>query len=253
MLGCRPASTPMDPNVKLSPEMGELLPDASPYQRLVGRLIYLTNTRPDISFAVSVVSQFMHSPRSSHLDAVYHILRYLKTCPGLGLFYESGEQYGLSCFTDADYAGSKSDRRSTSGFCTFLGNHLLSWKSKKQAVVSRSSAEAEYRAMAHGTCELLWLRSLLFELGFPVDGSSTLFCDNKSAILLASDSVLHERTKHIEVDIHFIREKVRSGVINPSFVPSSNQTADMFTKSVGPSLLKSSLGQLGLVDIFAPT
>ena len=165
MLGCRPASTPMDPNLKLSAESGELLSDSSVYQRLVGRLIYLTNTRPDLTFAVSVVSQFMHSPRTSHLDAVYHILRYLKTCPGLGVFYTSGAQSGLSCFTDADYAGSKSDRRSTSGMCTFRGSHLISWKTKKQ-VVSQSSAEAEYRAMAQGTCEIPWLRSLLTELDF---------------------------------------------------------------------------------------
>ena len=110
----------------------------------------------------------MHSPHTSHLDVVYHILRYLTTCPGLGLFFTAGTQSGISCFTDADYAGSKNDRRSTSGFCTFRGSHLISWKSKKQAVVSRSSAEAEFRAMAQGTCELLWLRSLLSELGFPV-------------------------------------------------------------------------------------
>ncbi|GFY96557.1 hypothetical protein Acr_11g0008630 [Actinidia rufa] len=251
MLGCRSASTPMVPNLKISVELGELLPDPSIYQRLVGRLIYLTNTRPDLTFAVSIVSQFMHSPRTSHLDAVYHILRYLKSCPGRGLFYKSGVQSGLSCFTDADYAGSKSDRRSTSGFCTFHGSHLISWKSKKQAVVSRSSAEAEYRAMAQGTSEIIWLRSLLTELGFSVTDSSYLFCDNKSAIMLSSDSVLHERTKHIEVDIHFIQEKVRSRVITPSFVPSSAQTADMFTKSIGPSLLKSSLVKWGLVDIFA--
>ncbi|GFS39053.1 hypothetical protein Acr_00g0060930 [Actinidia rufa] len=236
---------------RYQPSQGELLPDPSVYQRLVGRLIYLTNTRPDLTFAVSIVSQFMHSPRTSHLDDVYHILRYLKSCPGRGLFYKSRVQSGLSCFTDADYAGSKSDRRSTSGFCTFHGSHLISWKSKKQAVVSRTSAEAEYRAMAQGTSEILWLRSLLTELGFSMIDSSYLFCDNKSAIMLSSDSVLHERTKHIEVDIHFIREKVRSGVITPSFVPSYAQTADMFTKSIGPSLLKSSLVKLGLVDIFA--
>uniref|UniRef100_A0A2N9IAH8 Integrase catalytic domain-containing protein n=1 Tax=Fagus sylvatica TaxID=28930 RepID=A0A2N9IAH8_FAGSY len=252
MLGCRPASTPMDPNLKLSVESGELISNPSMYQRLVGRLIYLTNTRPDLTFAVSVVSQFMHAPRTSHLDAVYHILRYVKTSPGLGLFYSAGHQSGLSCFTDADYAGSQTDRRSTTGLSTFYGNHLISWKSKKQAVVSRSSAEAEYRAMAQGTCEILWLRSICNELGFMETDSSQLFCDNKSAIMLASDSVLHERSKHIEVDIHFIREKVRSGIITPSFVSSSKQTADVFTKPVGPSLLQSSIVKLGLIDIFAP-
>ncbi|GFZ21735.1 hypothetical protein Acr_29g0008970 [Actinidia rufa] len=226
MLGCRPASTPTVPNLKISAESGELLPDPSIYQRLVGCLIYLTNTRPDLTFAVSIVSQFMHSPRTSHLDGVYHILRYLKSCPGRGLFYKSGVPSGLSYFTDANYVRSKSDRCSTSDF-------------------------SEYRAMAQGTSEIIWLRSLLTELGFSVTDLSYLFCDNKSAIMLSSDSVLHERTKHIEVDIHFIRKKVRSGVITPSFVPSSAQTADMFTKSIGLSLLKSHLVKLGLVDIFA--
>uniref|UniRef100_A0A2N9IL56 Integrase catalytic domain-containing protein n=1 Tax=Fagus sylvatica TaxID=28930 RepID=A0A2N9IL56_FAGSY len=225
MLGCRPASTPMDPNLKLSTESGDLLLNPSMYQRLVGRLIYLTNTRPDLTFVTS---------------------------PGLGLFYSASHQSGLSCFTDADYAGSQTDRRSTTGLSTFYGNHLISWKSKKQAVVSRSSAEAEYRAMAQGTCEILWLRSILNELGFTEKDSSQLFCDNKSAIMLASDSVLHERSKHIEVDIHFIREKIRSGIIVPSFVPSSDQTADVLTKPVGPSLLQSSIVKLGLIDIFAP-
>ena len=118
--------------------------------------------------------------------------------------------------------------------------------------MSRSSVKAEYRAMAQGTCELLWLRSFMTELGFSMTAPFTLFCDNKSAIILASDSVLHERTKHIEVDDHFIREKVRLRMITPSFVTSFDQTVDIFTKHVGPSLLKSSLIKLGLVDIFAP-
>ena len=220
MLGCRPTSTPMDPNLKLSVESGELLSNPSMYQCLVGRLIYLINTRPDLTFAVSVISQFMNAPRTAHMDAVHHILRYLKRSPNHGLFDPIGHQSGLSCFTDADYAGSQTDRRSTTGLNTFYGNHLISWRSKKQAVVLRSSAEAEYRAMAQGTCEILWIRSILNELGFTEKGSSQLFCDNKSAIMLVSDSVLHERSKHIEVDIHFIQEKVQYGIIIPSFVPS---------------------------------
>ena len=126
----------------------------------------------------------------------------MKTCPGLGLFFASRIQSGVSCFTDADYAGSKSDRRSTLGFYTFYSKHLIFWKSKKHAVVSRSSIEVEYRAMAQGTCELLWLRTFLQKLGFPETEPSTLFSDKKSAIMLASDFVLHERTKHNEVDVH---------------------------------------------------
>ena len=159
MLGCKPASTPMIPNLKISAESGELLADLSIYQRLMGRLIYSTNTRADLTFAVSIVSQFMHSLHTSHLNDVYHILWYLKTCSGLGLFYKSGVQSALSCFTDADYVGSKSDRQFTSGFCTFCGSHLIYKKSKKQAIISRSFAEAENRVMAQGTSELLWIRS----------------------------------------------------------------------------------------------
>ena len=142
MMGCRPTSAHMDPNLKLSTESEELLSDAFVYQRLVGCFIYLTNTRPDITFVVSVVSQFMHALRTSHVDTVHHILRYLETCPSLGLFYTAKVQDEVLCFTDADYVGSNNDIRLTFGLCSFHGNPLLSWKSKKQAIVSRYSTEA---------------------------------------------------------------------------------------------------------------
>lgn len=222
MLGCKPSSSPMNPYISLTLESRSLLYDPSSYQRLVGRLIYLTNTIPDISFALSVVSQFRHAPRLTHMVVVHRILRYLKSSPRLGLFYSFDKQgeLSLSCYTDVDYAGNKTDRRSTSRWVTFLGSHLISWKSKRQNATARSSAEAEYRAMAQGSCEIIWLRSLLEDLGLLVQPSSQLFYDNKSAIILSSDSVLHEQTKHIDVDVHFIREKVRDGIIIPIFVPS---------------------------------
>ncbi|GMP91457.1 hypothetical protein CsSME_00042152 [Camellia sinensis var. sinensis] len=210
--------------------------DQGMYQRLVGHLIYLTNTRPDLTFAVSVVSQFMHAPHTEHFDVVYHILWYLKTSPNLGLFFTANPQSGLSCFTDADYARSRTDTRSTSSFCTFYGDHFISWKSKKQVVVSKSSAKDKYRAMAQDTFEVLWLHSILAKLGFVEDASSPLFRDNKSAIMLLTDLILHERTKHIEVDIHFIQEKVRTSIVSPSFVSSSEQLANMFTKSADLTL-----------------
>jgi len=252
LLGCRPASTPMDINHRLHADAGDPLPDPSQYQRLVGRLIYLTNTRPDISFSVSVLSQFMHSPRTSHLEATRRVLRYLKGAPGLGLFYRAGCSSSLSCFTDADFAGSLTDRRSTTGFCVFHGEHLISWRSKKQHIVSRSSAESEYRAMAHGVTELVWLRSLLDELGQPLASGSTLYCDNKSAILLTQDSVLHERTKHIEMDVHFLRDHVRAETVLPAYVSSADQLADALTKAIGPTRLDLTISKLGMIDIFAP-
>ena len=147
----------------------------------------------------------MHSPRKPHLEAVRHILRYLKTCPGRGILYKNHGHVNICGFSDADWAGCSTDRRSTSGYYTFVGGNLVTWRSKKQHVVSRSSAEAEYRAIAHGTCELLWLKSIMKELGLFSDSTIPLYCDDQAAIHIASDSVLHERTKHIKVDIHFIR------------------------------------------------
>ncbi|GAV74982.1 hypothetical protein CFOL_v3_18462 [Cephalotus follicularis] len=143
----------MDPLVKLDNEKGELLHDPEKYRRLVGKLNYLTITRPDISFAVSVVSQFVSAPRTTHWQAVLHIVRYLKGAPGRGLIFHP-DCLEVTGYSDADWAGCPADRRSTSGYCIFLGGNLVSWKSKKQSVVSRSSAEAEYRAMASVTGEL---------------------------------------------------------------------------------------------------
>ncbi|RVW30967.1 Retrovirus-related Pol polyprotein from transposon TNT 1-94 [Vitis vinifera] len=162
------------------------------YRRLVGKLNYLTITRPDISFPVSVVSQFLQSPCDSHWDAVIRILRYIKSTPGQGVLYENRGHTQVVGYTDADWAGSPTDRRSTSGYCVFIGGNLISWKSKKQDVVARSSAEAEYRAMALATCELIWLRHLLQELRFGKDEQMKLICDNQAALHIASNPVFHE-------------------------------------------------------------
>ena len=163
-LGCKPASTPIDPNHKLGEAEGDTSVDREMYQRLVGKLIYLSHTRPDIAYAVSVISQFMHSPKEVHLQAVNRVLQYLKRTPGKGILFKRGAVLVLEAYTDADYAGSVIDRRSTSGYYTFLGGNLVTWRSKKQNVVARSSAEAEFQAMAQGICELLWLKIILEDL-----------------------------------------------------------------------------------------
>ncbi|RVW93623.1 Retrovirus-related Pol polyprotein from transposon RE1 [Vitis vinifera] len=252
MLDCKPVDTPMDPNVKLVPGQGEPLGDPGRYRRLVGKLNYLTITRPDISFPVSVVSQFLQSPCDSHWDAIIRILRYIKSTPGQGVLYENRGHTQVVGYTDADWAGSPTDRRSTSGYCVFIGGNLISWKSKKQDVVARSSAEAEYRAMALATCELIWLRHLLQELRFGKDEQMKLICDNQTALHIASNPVFHERIKHIEVDCHFIREKIASGCVATSFVNSNDQLADIFTKSLRGPRIKYICNKLGAYDVYAP-
>ncbi|KAK9924401.1 hypothetical protein M0R45_032770 [Rubus argutus] len=146
-----------------------------------------------------------------------------------------------------------SDRRSTSGYFTFVGGNLVTWKSKKQKVVARSSAEAEYRGMAHGVCELLWLKNLLHDLGFGLKSTMQLYCDNRAAIDISQNPVQHDRTKHVEVDRHFIKEKLDTKLISFPFVPTEEQLADILTKGVSKKVFYDSLSKLGMVDVYAPT
>ena len=226
--------------------------DKGSYQRLVGRLIYLTHTRPDIAFAVSVVSRFMHKPKEMHLKAVHRILQYLKGNPGKGILFKKGESMTLEAYTDADYAGSLDDRRSTSGYCTLLCGNLVTWRSKKQNVVARSSAESEFRSMAIGICELLWLKIIIDDLKIKWEGPMKLYCDNKSAISIAHNPVQHDRTKHIEVDRHFIKEKLDSGIICTPFVSTKDQLADVLTKGLSGTVFQDIVSKLGMEDIHSP-
>jgi hypothetical protein len=161
--------------------------------------------------------QHMHSPSFTHWTAAKRVLRYLKASPDHGLFYSKGPLQ-LQTFCDSDWAGSPDDFRSTTGFCVFLGHCLISWSAKKQPVVSRSSTKAEYQAMAITTTEIYWLRMLFKDLGVPLPPTPILGCDNVSALALASNPVYHGRTKHIEIDYHFVREKVINGDISVKYI-----------------------------------
>ncbi|CAN6697200.1 unnamed protein product [Malus baccata var. baccata] len=202
------------------------------YQRLVGRLIYLSYTRPDIAYAVSVISQFLNSYSEAHMDAVTSILSYLKMAPGRGLVFSKNGHLNVERYTDADWAGFITDRQSTFGYFTFVGGNLVTWRSKKQNVVARSTAEAEFRDMSYDVCELLWLEKLLRDLGFKPKGAMKLHCDNKAAIEIAYNPVQHDRTKHVEIDGHFIKEKLDAVIIMFLFVGSEDQLADALTKAV---------------------
>uniref|UniRef100_A0A2N9F095 Reverse transcriptase Ty1/copia-type domain-containing protein n=1 Tax=Fagus sylvatica TaxID=28930 RepID=A0A2N9F095_FAGSY len=207
-LGARTASFPMEQNLKLTNQDGALLSDPSTYRRLVGRLIYLTITRPDIVFAVNILSQL-------------------------------GQLSYYSC--------------STTGYFIQLGTSPISWRTKKQTTVARSSAEAEYRAMAVTTCELTWLKQLLADFGISHPEPFSLHCDNQSALHIAHNPVFHERTKHIEIDCHIIRDKIRSGLLTAVHTSSHEQLADIFTKALGRDLFHHFLCKLGITDLHAPT
>ncbi|KAJ9564021.1 hypothetical protein OSB04_009181 [Centaurea solstitialis] len=235
MVSCNPCSTPADTKTKLAVD-GEPVSDPTLYRSLVGALQYLTFTRPDIAYAIQQVCLFMHDPRLPHLNALKGILRYLKGTLSHGLHIKASAVDRLVAYSDADWAGCPNTRRSTSGFCVYLGDNLVSWSSKRQHVVSRSSAEAEYRGIANVVAEAAWLRNLLLELSCPLSRATVVFCDNVSAMYLASNPVQHQRTKHVEIGLHFVRERVAIGHVRVLHVPSAYQYADIFTKGLPSSL-----------------
>ncbi|GKA97082.1 ribonuclease H-like domain-containing protein [Tanacetum coccineum] len=211
MLTCNPCRTLVDTDSKLSAD-GDPVSDPTLYRSLAGALQYLTFTRPDISYAVQQVCLYMHDPREPHFSALKRILRYIRGTMPYGLQLFSSTTSSLVAYSDADWAGCPTTRRSTSGYCVFLGNNLLSWSSKRQVTLSRSSAEAEYRGVANVVAETC------------------------CAVYLSSNPVQHQRTKHIEIDIHFVRDLVAAGHIRVLHVPSRYQYADIFTKGL-PTVL----------------
>jgi len=206
--------------------------DSSVYRSIVGSLQYLTLTRPDITHDVNLASQFMQNPNSVHLQAVKRILRYVKGTITHGLCITSQSSLRLYGFSDADWAGCATTRRSTTGYIIYLGANCVSWSSRKQNTVARSSAEAEYRALAATAAELTWLTYILQDIGIYIKSAPTLFCDNMSALYMTTNPVLHARTKHVELDYHFVREKVAQGQLITQFVRSRDQLADIHTKAL---------------------
>ncbi|KAK6120085.1 hypothetical protein DH2020_046215 [Rehmannia glutinosa] len=200
---------------------GTPLPDSNTYRRLVGRLLYLNMSRPDVTHAIQQLSQFINDPYSTHWDAAVHVLRYLKGTPSKGLFYAAEDVYDFEAYCDADWATCLDSRRSLTGYCVYFGGALVSWRTKKQVTVSKSSAEAEYRSMSQTVCELLWLSYLATDL---------------------------HRTKHVEIDCHIVRNKYKDGFVLPHKVSTKLQLADVFTKSLGPGVFGFLLSKLGMQD-----
>jgi hypothetical protein len=232
MRDCHPVSTPIDTHSKLSATAGSLFPDPTLYRSLAGALQYTTLTRPEISYAVQQICLHMHAPRDSHFSLIKRVLRYLKGTLDHGLTLHRSSTNSLVAYSDADWVGFPDTRRSTSGYCIYLGDNLISWSSRRQTTVSRSSAEAEYRAVATCVAETCWVRHILQELHCPIHTATMVYCDNVSAVYMTANPVHHRRTKHIELDIHFVREKVALGAVRVLHVPSSSQYADIFTKGL---------------------
>jgi hypothetical protein len=226
----------MDCNHKVTSDT-EPLEDIGVFQRVVGKLIYLTITRPDIAYAVSYVSQFMQNPLRGHMKLINQLLRYLKNSPGRGILMRNNSDINIVGYADVDWVGNPFDRKSTTDFCMFVGENLVTWKSKKQSSVAKSSVESEYRAMASATSEIVWIRLILLELGYSQkDKPTTLYCDNQAAVHIASNPIFHERTKHIEVDCHYMRENIQKNIIKTLYIRSEYQLADVFTKALSKGL-----------------
>ena len=246
MEDCKPSLTPLPEGLILSKHSDTPLVDATLYRMLVGKLLFLTKTRPDLTHAVSVVSRFMQHPQEAHLQAAKHILRYVRRYPDLGLFFKQGEENRLHGYTDADYGQDVDDRISVGAYIFFLGNSPISWNSKKQTSTSRSSCESEYRALAQCSCEAIWIRSLLKELRILDEKPTHLYCDNQSSIKLSYNPVFHEKSKHFEIDFHFTRQKVENNTIKVEFIPSQEQPADILTKSLGRTKFENCRNRLHL-------
>ena len=223
-------STSLEMNARLTLLDGTLLSDATLYRQLVGSLVYLTVTRPDIAYAVHLVIQFLAAPHSTYYVAVIHILRYIKGTMFHGLHFSAHSTLDLCAYSDANQAGDPTDRHSTTSFCFFLGDSLISWHNKKQHIVSHSNTEAEYRALTDTTSELLTLCWLLEDIGLTHSSSTVIHCDNRSAIQIAHNDVFHERTKHIEIDCHLVCHHLSAGILHLLPVSSSDQNANIFTK-----------------------
>ena len=221
----------MELGLHLCPGEGEPLADPTRYRHLVGSLVYLGITRPDISYAVHILSQFVSAPTQLHYSHLLRVLRYLRGTVPRRLFFPRSSSLQLQAYCDATWASDHTDRRSLSAYCVFLGSSLIAWKTKKQTAVSRSSAEAELRAMASVTAEITWLRWLLQDFGVSTDAPTPLLSDSTGALSIARDPVKHELTKHIGVDASYMRSQVQERTVLLQYVPSELQLADFLTKA----------------------
>jgi transposase InsO family protein len=250
---CNPSHVPMNPGTKLITDMDSPATAPQPYRKGTGKLHFLCNTRPDITFPVNVTARYMQAPQTTHLKTMRGIIRYVKQTPNFGLFYPRGTSLSLLGFSDADWAGCTETRRSTSGYIFTLGGCPISWNSKRQPTVATSSTEAEYRALMDCAKEAVWLRHLIIELGFISTEPTLIFVDNLSCIKIVKNPVFHNKTKHFELHYHYSREKSEENCISVSHMPTGEQPADILTKPLGRNKFEECRTKIGVFQIPAST
>ncbi|GJV66525.1 retrovirus-related pol polyprotein from transposon TNT 1-94 [Tanacetum coccineum] len=247
-----PVDTPMVDRLKLDEDLLGIPVDQTRFRGMVGSLMYLTASRPDLVFAVCMCARYQAKPTKKHLEAIKRVFRYLKGTINMGLWYPKDNAMSLTAYADADHAGCQDSRRSTSGSAQFLGDRLVSWSSKKQRSTAISTTEAEYIAMSGCCAQILWMRSQLKDYGFEFN-KIPLYCDNKSAIALCCNNVQHSRSKHIDIRHHFIREQVENRVVELYFVETNYQLADILTKALPRERFEFLLPRLGMKSLTPET
>nr|GEX25426.1 uncharacterized mitochondrial protein AtMg00810-like [Tanacetum cinerariifolium] len=247
MENCDTVPTPMVEQAKLKLDLVRKPVDHTDYHNMIGSLMYVTSSRPDIMFATCMCARYQANPNEHHVSAVKRIFRYLKGTINLGLWYPKDSGFDLTAYSDANHAGCHLDRKSTSGSVQFLGDKLVCWLSKKQNYVSISTTESEYVAVSSCCAQVLWMRTQLTDYGFFYD-KVPIYCDSKSAIAILCNSVQHTRTNHIDVRYHFIKDHVEKGSIELYFVGTEYQLANLFTKSLPEARFKFLVEKLSMMS-----
>ena len=245
----KPVKSPIVPGIKMNKDVDGVIVDVTYFKQIVGSLMYLTTTRPDIMFSVSLISKYMSKPTKLHIQAVKRILRYLKGTSSYGIFYKKGGKEELLGFIDSDYAGDKDNSKSTSGYVFLLSSGAMSWMSKKQPIITLSSTEAEFVAATANACQAMWMRRVLRNLSYAQDGSTVIMCDNSSTIKHSKNPMMHGRNKHIRVRFHFLRDLVKDGEIELVHCGTQEQVADVMTKALKLEAFEKLRKKMGMLDL----
>eukprot|EP00253_Pinus_taeda_P004411 PITA_04411 len=244
----KPVCTPMVTGCSLSANDNSAAVHQPTYRSMIGSLLYLTGTRPDIMHAVGIVGRFQANPKEAHLQAIKRIFKYLQGTQNYGLWYPRDTDLTLHAYTDADWAGSVDDRKSTSAGAFFMGSKLVSWFSKKQSSIALSTAKAEYVATASCCTQLLWMMQTLQDFQITCTPPISILCDNTSAISISMHLIMHSKTRHIPIKYHFLREQVLEQKVKLEYVPSKEQVADILTKPLTRETFEYLRQNLGVVD-----